>query len=54
MLKQPEYFGQYGRIIKLVLNTNYVHRPNSTSGPCYSAYITYTTPREASIVILVD
>lgn len=35
------------------MNTNYVYRPSSTTGPCYSAYVTYSTPREASICILV-
>lgn len=47
-----EYFGQYGKITKLVVNKNKVYNPNGANGPSYSAYITYSTPEEASIAIL--
>jgi CCR4-NOT transcription complex subunit 4 len=39
-LKKPEYFGQYGDLLKVVINTNNVY--NATrGGPSYSAYLTY-------------
>lgn len=51
-LKKPEYFGQYGDLLKVVINTNNVY--NATrGGPSYSAYLTYHQPRESAIAILV-
>jgi len=51
-LKAPEYFGQYGDLTKVVVNTNNVY--NATrGGPSYSAYLTYSHPRESAIAILV-
>lgn len=50
-LKSVEYFGQYGNLQKVVVNTNNVY--NATrGGPSYSAYLTYETPRESAIAIL--
>lgn len=52
ILKSPEYFGQYGDLTKVVVNTNNVY--NATrGGPSYSAYLTYSHPRESAIAILV-
>jgi hypothetical protein len=49
---QPEYFGQYGDLQKIVVNTNNVY--NATrGGPSYSAYLTFSHPRESAITILV-
>ena len=40
-LKSVDYFGQYGILTKVVVNTNNVY--NATrGGPSYSAYITLT------------
>lgn len=51
-LKRPEYFGQYGDLMKVVVNTNNVY--NATrGGPSYSAYLTFNSPRESAIAILV-
>jgi CCR4-NOT transcription complex subunit 4 len=53
ILKAPEYFGQYGDLTKVVVNTNNVY--NATrGGPSYSAYLTYSHPRESAIAILVS
>lgn len=52
ILKAPEYFGQYGDLTKVVVNTNNVY--NATrGGPSYSAYLTFSHPRESAIAILV-
>lgn len=48
-----EYFGQYGKINKLVVNRNMPYNPNNQKGPSYSAYITYSNEREASLAIYV-
>ena len=47
-----EYFGQYGTIVKIVVNKNKAYNKNSPHGPTYSAYVTYSKPNEASIAIL--
>jgi CCR4-NOT transcription complex subunit 4 len=52
ILRQSEYFGQYGELIKVVINTNNVYNA-SRSGPSYSAYLTYSHPRESALSILV-
>ncbi len=52
ILKSLEYFGQYGDLVKVVVNTNNVY--NATrGGPSYSAYLTFSHPRESAIAILV-
>lgn len=52
ILKSPEYFGQYGDLTKVVVNTNSPY--NATKGgPSFSAYLTYSHPRESAIAILV-
>ncbi len=52
LLLKNEYFGQYGTIIKLVINKKKAYNLNNPNGPSYSAYITYSKPNEASIAIL--
>ena len=47
-----EYFGQYGSILKIVVNKTKAYNPNGPNGPSYSAYISYATEEEASIAIL--
>lgn len=51
-LSKWEYFGQYGNIIKIVVNKNKAYNQNSPHGPSYSAYVTFSKPSEASIAIL--
>ncbi|XP_065654038.1 uncharacterized protein LOC100204596 isoform X2 [Hydra vulgaris] len=50
VLKQHEYFGKYGKIVKIVINpnTNYA----GPQGPSASAYITYTKVEDALKAIL--
>ena len=47
-----EYLGQYGKILKIVINKKKAYHKNSKYGPSFSAYITYSKPSEASIAIL--
>lgn len=51
-LMRYEYFGQYGNIIKIVVNKNKAYNQSSPHGPSYSAYVTFSKPSEASIAIL--
>jgi hypothetical protein len=50
VLKSHEYFGQYGKITKCVVNrtTAYTNHPQ---GPSYAAYVTYTCQEEAGLCI---
>lgn len=47
-----EYFGQYGSIIKVVVNKNRAYNPDGPHGPSFSAYISYVSSQEASLAIL--
>ena len=47
-----EYFGQYGKIKKIIINKKKAYNLNNPFGPSYSAYVTYSKPYEASIAIL--
>ena len=51
-LSKYEYLGQYGSIVKIVVNKNKAYNQNSPHGPSYSAYVTFSKPSEASIAIL--
>ena len=51
-LSKYEYFGQYGKIIKIVVNKTKAYNKDSPNGPSYSAYVTFSTPSEASVAIL--
>ena len=51
-LKTYEYFGQYGKIIKLVINKNKTYNTNGPNGPSYTCFITYSTEAESSLAIL--
>jgi CCR4-NOT transcription complex subunit 4 len=51
-LNKYEFLGQYGTIVKIVVNKNKAYNQNSIHGPSYSAYVTFSKPCEASIAIL--
>ena len=51
-LKNFEYFGQYGKIVKLVTNKNKTYNNNGPNGPSYSCYVTYSNQKESSLAIL--
>ena len=51
-LKSYEYFGQYGKIIKLVINKNKTYNSNGPNGPSYACYISYSSEEESSLAIL--
>ena len=51
-LKKFEYFGQYGKIIKLVINKNKIYNNNKSNEPNYSCHITYSNETESSLAIL--
>lgn len=53
ILRKDEYFGQYGKILKTVVNRDKPFNPPGQTGPTYSAYITFSDDREASLAILV-
>jgi CCR4-NOT transcription complex subunit 4 len=47
-----DYFGQYGSIMKVVVNKNRAYNPEGPHGPSFSAYISYASAQEASLAIL--
>ena len=51
-LKSYEYFGQYGKIVKLVINKNKTYNTNGPNGPSYTCFITYSSEEESSLAIL--
>ena len=51
-LKNFEYFGQYGKIVKLVLNKNKIYNSNGANGPSYTCFVTYSSEAESSLAIL--
>lgn len=51
-LKKPEYFGQYGKLKKIVVNTSHIYKPKGSTDPSYGAYVTYSDPKEAAMAIL--
>lgn len=50
ILKSVSYFGQYGKITKCTVNKSNVYA-NSTTGPSFGAYITYSSHEEATTCI---
>lgn len=46
-----DLFGQYGKIDKIVINTSNVYH-SGRSGPSYSGYITFASPRDSALAIL--
>ena len=51
-LNKYEFLGQYGSIVKIVVNKSKAYNQNNVHGPSYSAYVTFSKPSEASIAIL--
>ena len=51
-LKSYEYFGQYGKILKLAINKNKAYNANGPNGPSYTCFITYSNESESSLAIL--
>ena len=51
-LTSYEYFGQYGKIVKLVINKNKIYNSNGPNGPSYTCFVTYETEEESSLAIL--
>ena len=49
VLKKKEYFGRFGRIVKVAVNTKHIH--SDITGPSYSAYITFRKDKDASAAI---
>jgi RNA recognition motif len=47
ILRQSEYFGQYGKIIKVVINKNNLYNTNHPQGPSVSAYLTFSRGDDA-------
>lgn len=50
-VRSLDLFGQYGKIEKVVINTNNVYN-GSRGGPSYSGYITFSNPRDSAKAIL--
>ena len=51
-LKSFEYFGQYGKIVKLVINKNKPYNTDGPNGPSFTCYVTYSDESESSLAIL--
>ena len=51
-LKKDDYFGQYGKLKKIVVNTNHIYKPKGSTEPSYGAYVTYHETHEAAMAIL--
>ena len=47
-----EYLGQFGKIIKFVINKSKTYNENGPNGPSYSCYVTYSSYEESSLAIL--
>ena len=52
LLKKHEYFGQYGKILKVVVNKTNLYNVDAPDGPSVSAYITYIKKDDALKSIL--
>lgn len=47
VLKKQEYFGKFGKIVKVVINQNTSYAGSQVSGPSASAYVTYHRAEDA-------
>ena len=47
ILRRHEFFTQYGKIVKLVVNRNHLYDVNPPLGPCLSVYVTYSRKEDA-------
>jgi len=52
LLKRKEYLGQYGSISRLIVNNTNPYNPGNSNIDSYSAYVTYSTNKEAALAIL--
>lgn len=52
VLQKHEYFGQYGKITKILTNKIKGANSNAVIENCYSSYIYYSSPAEAALAIL--
>lgn len=49
ILRKPEYFGRFGKVVKVVINKDKIY--SGPQGPSVSCYITYSQPLEAQNAI---
>ena len=47
-LHRYEFFGQYGDVVKIIPNIKTLHNIQSSSGPSFSAYITYRSAESST------
>ena len=52
ILMKYEYLGQYGKILKIIINKKNAYNQGNKYGPSFGAYITFSDPSEDSIAIL--
>jgi CCR4-NOT transcription complex subunit 4 len=52
LLRKFEYFGQYGKIAKVVVNRHNIYNAESPLGPSVSAYVTYFKKEDAARAIM--
>lgn len=51
LLRKYEYFGQYGKVLKIVVNKHNLYNAESPQGPSVSAYVTYQKREDAARAI---
>ena len=51
VLRKYEYFGQYGKVLKVVVNKSHAYNVGHPHGPSFSAYITYERQQDALLAI---
>ena len=51
ILRRPEYFGQYGKIAKIVINRNQITPGDATKRGSASAYVTFVHKVRGTIVV---
>jgi CCR4-NOT transcription complex subunit 4 len=49
---RKEFFGQYGKIKRLVVNNSKAYNPEGMNGPSFSAYVSFSTNQECSLALL--
>jgi len=52
VLRKEEYLGQYGKILKIIINKNNFYTPKSNKSS-FSAFVTFSNAIEASVAVLV-
>ena len=51
ILRKFDFFGQYGKIVKIVINKNNLYNATSPHGPSVSAYVTFANAEDARVCI---